>query len=144
MATNGKAAIKRTRQPSPFTPQVKVTVSTHENVGGTSATTAELGSSLESYFKSKGFATRAVSRSRKGSGPNTIPSLMIYVAPQGHVWTATPSERGVRLDAETAKLLRGVAESMGLDANDPQSIIAVAKALATKASQGATTVNPAS
>jgi hypothetical protein len=132
---------KRTRTPSPFTPQTRITVSTHSDVDASEANTSTLGELLQESFQGSGFSVRLVSRIRKArksrktgltgtaSGPS---SLMVYVAPEGYKF-ATQAERGVRLDSETAKLLRSVAEKMGLDPNDPASIVAVAKALATKA-----------
>jgi hypothetical protein len=141
MASTAPAAKgTRTRTPSPFTPQTRVTVSTHNDIDGSEANTSALGELLKESFEGSGFAVRLVSRIRKNrktksgqtgtaSGPS---SLMVYVAPSGFKF-ATVAERGVRLDSETAKLLRSVAEKMGLDPNDPASIVAVAKALAQKA-----------
>lgn len=133
---------KRTRTPSPFTPRTRVTVSVHnDGVDTDTGNTTSLGEALTELFTSQGYAVRLVSRVRKArkspktgltgtpKGPST---LMVYVAPSGYKFAATV-ERGVRLDSETAKLLRAVAEKMGLDPNDPASLSAVAKALATKA-----------
>ena len=59
---------------------------------------------------------------------------MVYVAPQGFEFpSATAAKGGVRLDKDTADMLRGIAAAMGLDPSKPESIMAVAKALAAKA-----------
>jgi hypothetical protein len=115
-----------------------VTVAVHADLDGSIANTSALAEMLTEAFGP--LSVRAVSRTRtaKGKAPKVDAakgpaSLMVYVAPEGYKYAAA-AERGVRLDSETANLLRGVAESMGLDPNDPASIVAVAKALAQKAS----------
>lgn len=130
----------RKRTPSPFTPSIRATISVHTKANGAASVDA-IGQDLQSLF-SDDYAVRIVTRARKsgiskrtglpftGKGPA---SVMVYVAPKGYVFPSQTS-RGVRLDVETADLLRKVASSMGLDPNDSASIIAVAKALAEKAS----------
>lgn len=143
MATT-EAAVKtrKSRTPSPFTPKTRVTVSVHNAVATDSASTTAISEALRELFTTDGLSVRIVSRVRKArksrktgivgtvSGPS---SVMVYVAAADYKF-ATAAERGVRLDSETAKLLRMVAEKMGLDPNDPASISAVARALAQKAS----------
>ena len=124
-ATKARAA----RKPSPFTPTVKVTVTVHSSIDPLEAGVSIVGDIFEKVY-GPSFAVRAVSRSR-GDSHEGPPSLMVYLAPKGYEFPKS-TERGVRLDAETANLLRGIASSMGLDPNDSASIVAVAKALALK------------
>lgn len=151
-ATNGTATAAKTprkpRTPSPFTPKTRVTIAVHNDVTTDAADTTKLSETLTSAFESAGLAVRIVSRTRKprkstktgkvaakSTGPST---MMVYLADKDFKF-ATTAERGVRLDSDTAKLLRQVAETMGLDPNDPASIVAVAKALAVKATTPAAT-----
>lgn len=123
----------RTRAASPFKATVKATIAVH-NESDADATVAAIGQVLSDHFGT-GYAVRTVSRSRatKSGKPSAGPaSLMVYIAPTGYEFPKA-GERGVRLDADTANLLRGIASRMGLDPNDPASIVAVAKALAAKA-----------
>lgn len=132
-ATAPKA--KRNRKPSAFSPKIRVTLSSHAEVGNLSVT--EVGQALTDYFSD--FAVRTVSRTRKArkAGSTGGPAnLMVYIAPAGFTWAAA-AERGVRLDAETAGLLRQIAETAGLDPNDPAAIVQVAKMLAQKATAAA-------
>lgn len=135
MATIAAAAkVTRTRKPSSFAPRVKVTLNVHSE-STADVTTTSLGASLKAFYEAQGAAVRVVSRSRKSATgkPSAGPSnLMVYIAPAGHTFAAV-AERGVRLDSETAKMLRAFAEKMGLDPNDPASITAVARALVSKA-----------
>lgn len=132
-ATPSKVKVPRVRQPSPFRPAIKVTVSVHKSTENFHGTAPELSAIISSALGSE-YAVRTISRTRnvpggKAAGPA---SLMVYVAPRGFEFAKT-GERGVRLDAETASILRDIAAQMGLDPNDSASIIAVAKALAQKA-----------
>lgn len=134
MTATAPAATTRTRTASPFHPILKVTISRHEDATQASATPDEIGKVLAAAFP--GYSCKAVSRSRaaaagsvKKAGPA---SLMLYVAPAGHTFAKT-AERGVRLDAETANLLRTIAADAGFDPSDSASLLAVAKALASKA-----------
>ena len=129
---SGKAKVTRNRKPSLFAPAHRVTLAYHADVAPKTLT--ELTEEFEVAYAP--LAVRVVShtRARKAgskaaAGPTAV---MVYVAPEGYKFAAT-GERGVRLDSETANLLRAVAQSMGLDPNDSASIVAVAKALATKA-----------
>lgn len=132
-----KPKAKRTRKPSAFSPKVRATISIHSAVPDDFSAASVLETSLGEWAKEKGLAFRFVSgrtRKTKTGAPAKGPvSAMIYIAPEGHKWATTPTERGVRLDAATANLLRTVASGMGLDPNDPESIAKVAKALAAKA-----------
>lgn len=136
-------AVRKTRTPSPFKPAARVTISLHHDVHQDALMgISDVPTTVADDFGQRGFATRIVTRERKPrksrkTGQLLPPSgpwpVMIYVAPEGFEFTHAV-ERGVRLDSETARLLRSVAERMGLDPNDPASISAVAKALAQKAS----------
>jgi len=141
MATTTAAkAPRKARTPSAFHPTTRVTVSVHADVDSNIANTTALSEIFTDAFSESGYSIRLVSRVRKArksrktglvgtaSGPS---SLMVYLAPEGFKF-ATTAERGVRLDADTAKLLRMVAEKMGLDPNDPASLGAVAVALAQR------------
>lgn len=124
---------RRNRKASQFRSAVKATVSIHKDAD-IFASPAEVGDVLATHF-GESFAVRVVSRSRttKSGMPSASPaSVMVYIAPLGYEFAAT-KERGVRLDAETAGILRTLAAGMGLDPNDSASILAVAKALAAKA-----------
>ena len=129
-ATADKPKQTRNRKPSAFSPRVRVTISTHADVTDVTATEAQ--EAITKAFGEK-YAVRAVSRTRKtktgkpSAGPANV---MVYIAPQGFTFAAS-AERGVRLDAETANLLREAAAKLGVDANDPAGLIAVAKALAS-------------
>lgn len=132
-ATTAKAT--RNRKPSPFAPVTRVTFAVHGDVDNAGFLPTALGTMLSETFGE--YSVRTVSRTRTAKGGKAKAasgpaSLMVYIAPEGYKYAAT-TERGIRLDSETANLLRGVAESMGLDPNDSASIIAVAKALAAKA-----------
>ena len=124
------AAKKRNRKPSEFSPKAKITVSVHNSANATvnDGTAAQLAKA----FESAGFATRTVHRTREGAGKDAVPSYMVYVAPQGFEFPTSQAKGGVRLDKGTADLLRSIAASMGLDPAKPESIAAVAKALAEK------------
>ena len=132
-ATPSKVKVPRVRQPSPFRPTVKVTVSVHKSTDDFHGTAPELSYILTEALGSA-YAVRTISRTRKVAGGKAAgpTSLMVYVAPRGFEFAKT-GERGVRLDAETANLLRDIASQMGLDPNDSASIVAIAKALAQKA-----------
>lgn len=139
--TTTTAKATRNRKPSPFTPAVKVTISVHNDATGVDVTSTALETMLNETY-GEGHVTRTVSgrtrtvKAKPGKVVKTKPagpvSVMYYIAPEGYKFAAA-TERGVRLDSDTAKLLRAVAEKMGLDPNDPASIGAVAKALAQKA-----------
>ncbi len=124
-------AKKRTRKPSPFKPTARITVSIHGSAAEAQNNGELIAADLAASYE--GFATRVVHRTREGAGKDSIPSYMVYVAPQGYEFaTATAGKGGVRLDKDTADLLRTVAASMGLDPTDSASIAKVAKALAAK------------
>ena len=137
IATTPKASAtsglpRATRQPSAFHPTVKVTVLAHGSVNASDASLAYIQDVLTGAYTSE-YAVRAVHRTRAAGGANKVPSLSVYLAPLGYEF-AKVAERGVRLPSDVADLLRSVAASMGLDPNDSASLVAVAKALASKAS----------
>ena len=125
---------RATRQPSAFHPTVRCTVLVHSSVD--SPVTGSLNAIKDLFEQEYGdaYAVRAVSRTRNTGKAHTGPAtLAVYIAPQGYEFAKASVERGVRLDADTANLLRSVAAKMGLDPSDPASIMAVAQALAKKA-----------
>lgn len=131
--TATKAKVTRNRAPSPFAPKLKVTISAHAETTP-DASAQSIGELFATTFGDS-YSVRTVSRSRiskSGKAATGPASLMVYIAPKGYEFAKT-GERGVRLDSETANLLRAVAAQMGLDPNDSASIVAVAKALAHKA-----------
>jgi hypothetical protein len=126
-----EAKKKRTRKPSAFKPQARVTVSIHADAGTDWASDFAANTIADSL--SDKYATRVVHRTREGAKEDGIPSYMVYVAPQGFEFaTATQGKGGVRLDKDTADALRAIAASMGLDPSDSESIKKVAQALAAK------------
>ncbi len=136
-ATTIKASVtsglpRATRQPSAFHPTVKVTVLAHGSIDPSAATLAYIQDVITAPYVGN-LAVRAVHRTRAAGGANKVPSLSVYLAPLGYEF-AKVAERGVRLPSDIADMLRGIAASMGLDPNDSASLVAVAKALATKAS----------
>jgi hypothetical protein len=110
-----KPAVKRTRKPTPFNPSLRVTVSVHKEADFSTASVADtLGRAIEKA----GFAVRVNQRARrKGSSGVGPQSAMVYVAPQGYEF-ASEKERGVRLNAETANLLRPIAEAAGITVDE--------------------------
>lgn len=130
-----KARKPRERKPSAFKPSAKVTISIHSDATTDDTVNTEAGiNALASLFSNAGLATRTVHRTRAGAGDDATPSYMVYVAPKGFEFpSATTAKGGVRLDKDVADMLRAIAASMGLDPAKPESIAAVAKALAAKA-----------
>lgn len=128
-----KVAKPRERKPSAFAPQAKVTISVHGEAGKSQTDVESVVNQIAAIFGDS-VATRTVHRTREGAGKDAIPSYMVYVAPKGFEFpSATAAKGGVRLDKDVADMLRAIAASMGLDPAKPESIAAVAKALAAKA-----------
>ena len=128
-ATATTTKTRAARQPSAFHPTVKVTVLSHGSI--IAPTVTEVSDILSSAYPT--LVVRAIHRTRAAGGVNKVPALSVYLAPLGYEF-AKVAERGVRLPSDIADMLRGIASSMGLDPNDSASLVAVAKALATKAS----------
>jgi hypothetical protein len=129
-----KVKVKRTRKPSSFVPATRVTVSVHKDAG-VDASAAHLAQLLDGVYGTD-FAVRTISRSRKSKKSFGGPAnLMVYIAPKGYNFATAPAERGVRIGADTANIIRGLAAQMGLDPNDSASIEAVLKTLAAKVTQ---------
>src|SRR5450830_1439075 len=130
MAATATVKTRAARTPSQFKPTCKVTVLVHGSASAPDATVTGIATLFEQSFS--GLAVRAVHRTRAAGGAGKVPSLSVYLAPLGYEF-AKVAERGVRLPSDIADMLRGIASSMGLDPNDSASLVAVAKALATKA-----------
>ncbi len=130
MAATATVKTRATRTPSQFKANVKVTILTHASIASVDGV-AEVAKLFEDTYSGT-CAVRAVHRTRAAGGADKVPSLSVYLAPLGYEF-AKVAERGVRLPSDIADMLRGIASSMGLDPNDSASIVAVAKALATKA-----------
>ena len=124
----------RTRTPSPFANVANVSVHLHSAVAE-SIDPAALATTLSEAFAAKGYAVNVTGgRTRSNAKVHGAPKSALHIAPADWKFAAPAKDRGVRLDSETAALLRTIAVSMGLDPNDNASIVAVAKALAAKAS----------
>lgn len=128
---------KRNRAPSPFKSQSRVTVSVHSDLEDIDATVAEISGLLANHYSEQGFATRLVSRKRAEAKVPGIPSAMLYIAPKGYEFPAT-SERGLRLDSETANEIKAAASALGIDVNDKDALIKMLRSLATSAKKAAT------
>jgi hypothetical protein len=133
MATTTRTT-RTTRQPSPFHDIARVTVKVHDAaVIDVADDPQTLGQVLAEYL-GEGLAVRVVHRAKANTKGTSAPSASVYIAPAGYAFTAQrKAGGGVRLDADTAEMLRGLASDMGLDPNDSASIVAVARALARKA-----------
>ncbi len=122
----------KTRQPSPFKNVAKINVMVHSDAKN-GISNDSLTAAIAAQYK--GLTTRVTHRTRAGGAKTGIPSYSVYVGPEGFEFPKS-GPRGVRLSADVAALLRGVAQTMGLDPSDPAAIETVAKALAQKATVG--------
>ena len=108
MAATAKST--RNRQPSPFEPTVKVTVSLHKSTDADPSPLA-IGEAIAGWMAGpdQTYATRVVSRSRvksDGSHASGPASVMVYVAPKGYEFAAAKTESAMTI-------LKGIAADKG-------------------------------
>lgn len=121
-----KAKVRRNRKPSAFKPVFRVTLSLHGQVAANDVSNPA--SVLQSYF-GKDYAVRVSQRARrKGAKVIGPQAAMVYLAPKGYEF-AVEKERGMRLDADTANLLRPIAEAAGITVDE------LIRRMATKAAE---------
>lgn len=116
----------RNRQPSPFEPDVKITVAFHKDVT-TGPSPTEFGDIIAQYFAA-GNATRVVSHRRTksdGTQSDGPASVMVYIAPMGYEFAAAKAEGAMAV-------LKGIAAKYNIDASDPAALLAFVQSLATK------------
>ncbi len=115
-ATEDAPKVRKQREPSPFEPTIRVTVSVHESLlaDGSDYALASPMDILAAYYKRDETVTvRPVQRARKEGASEDGPiSQMVYIAPADHEW---PAERtGLRIGADTREKLTALAEKTGL------------------------------
>lgn len=123
MAATAKTT--RNRQPSPFTPTVKVTVSYHKSIISNGTTPVQIGEDIADAERSRTpdpdeYATRVVSRSRvkaDGSHSEGPASVMVYVAPKGYEFAAAKAESAMailkRIAADRGTTVEALLDALG-------------------------------
>ena len=136
-AENGETK-KRNRAPSPFEPGAILSISVHTDLSDEeneetylTVDPVELMRVVQAQFSD--YATRITTRRREGA-VDPIPSARLYIAPQGFEFP-TETEKGVRVDSETANLIKSAMKNLGLDADDKESRDKFLKALLSKAAK---------